>query len=355
MELLDVKSMDIGELKQLTADLELPAFHAEQIFRWFARGASDFDEMSDLSKAAREKLKARCRIFRPRLAASRTSVDGTVKFLWELAGGDCVESVFMRYRHGNSLCISTQAGCRMGCAFCASTRLGLSRNLTAGEMLDEVVFAQAETGLRVDSLVLMGTGEPLDNFDNVLKFISLVTSPDGVRLGARHISLSTCGLVPGIRRLAEKDLPITLSVSLHAPTDELRDRLMPVNRAHPLAELIPACRDYFAKTGRRISFEYAMIDGVNDTEECAQQLADLLEGLPAHINLILLNRIKESPLRPSDRAQVQRFVAALEKRGRNVTIRRRMGRDIDAACGQLRRSVLEAKREEEGHEDLGEK
>lgn len=341
MELRDAKSMNVQELREAMKSLGLPAFHAGQIFRWFARGAESFDEMSDLSKAARETLKEHFYVSVPELAARQQSEDGTEKYLWRLRGGDCVESVFMRYHHGNSLCISTQAGCRMGCVFCASTKLGLSRGLTPGEMLDEVIFAQKTTGLRVDSLVLMGTGEPLDNFDNVMKFLELLTCPEGLNLGARHVSLSTCGLVPRIYDLAERDLAITLSVSLHAPENALRDQLMPVNRAYPLEQLIPACRDYFAKTGRRISFEYAMIRDRNDTSAMAERLCDLLEGLPAHVNLILLNPIRESPLQPSERGQVERFIAVLEKRGVNVTVRRRMGRDIDAACGQLRRRVMQ--------------
>ena len=347
-ELRDIKSMNIAELKEALKVLSIPAFHAAQIFRWLHLGVTSFDEMTDISKANREKLSNAFRISAPELIRRQESSDGTVKYLWRLSDGNCIESVFMRYHHGNSLCISTQAGCRMGCVFCASTVLGLSRDLTPGEMLDEIIFVQKDTGLRVDSLVLMGTGEPLDNYDNTLKFLKLVSCEGGLNLGQRHISLSTCGLVPRIRELSEEGLGITLSVSLHAPTDELRGELMPVNRAYPLDALIPACKDYFAKTGRRISFEYAMIDGRNDTPECAKILAKLLGGMNAHVNLILLNKVKESPLEPSKDKNVKAFIACLEKNGVNVTVRRRMGRDIDAACGQLRRSVLEAEAMNDG-------
>ena len=337
----DIKTMNIAELKEAIKALSITAFHAAQIFRWLHLGVTSFEEMTDISKANREKLSSVFYISVPELVRRQESSDGTVKYLWRLSDGNCIESVFMRYRHGNSLCISTQAGCRMGCIFCASTLLGLSRDLTPGEMLDEIIFAQKDTGLRVDSLVLMGTGEPLDNYDNTLRFLRLVSCEGGLNLGQRHISLSTCGLVPRIRELAEEGLGITLSVSLHAPEDNLRSDLMPVNRAYPLRELIPACRDYFARTGRRISFEYAMIDGKNDTPECARALSKLLAGMNAHVNLILLNKVKESPLEPSKDKNVKAFIDFLEKNGINVTVRRRMGRDIDAACGQLRRSVLE--------------
>lgn len=346
----DIKSMDIAELREALKALSLPAFHAAQIFRWLHQGVTSFDEMTDLSKANRAKLAEVFEISVPSIVRRQESSDGTVKYLWQLSDGNCIECVFMRYHHGNSLCISTQAGCRMGCVFCASTKLGLSRNLTPGEMLDEIIFTQKDTGLRVDSLVLMGTGEPLDNYDNTLKFLRLVSCEGGLNLGQRHISLSTCGLVPRIRDLAEEDLGITLSVSLHSPEDEVRDVLMPVNRAWPLRELIPACRDYFEKTGRRISFEYAMISGKNDSRETAEKLSRLLRGLHAHVNLILLNRVKESPLLPSGDAAVREFTEHLRSRGINVTVRRRMGRDIDAACGQLRASHLT--KEVTGEEEL---
>jgi 23S rRNA (adenine2503-C2)-methyltransferase len=265
--------------------------------------------------------------------------DGTIKYLWRLRDGNCIETVLMRYRHGNTVCISSQVGCRMGCLFCASTKAGYVRSLEPSEMLDQVLFTQKDSGETVSNIVLMGIGEPLDNFDNVMRFLTLVNHPDGMNIGMRHISLSTCGLVKMIDELAERDLQLTLSVSLHAPDDETRSKIMPVNRGTGVGELIAACRRYFEKTGRRISYEYALIDGMNDSDAQADMLARLLRGVPAHVNLIGLNDVKESPLRPSRR--MDEFRERLEKRGVTVTVRRRLGSDIDASCGQLRRSFLE--------------
>ena len=263
--------------------------------------------------------------------------DGTVKYLWRLSDGNCVETVLMRYHYGNTVCISTEVGCRMGCAFCASTLGGLVRRLEPAEMLDQVLFTQLDSGLPISHIVLMGIGEPLDNFDNVLKFLENVNSPLGLNISMRHISLSTCGLVPKIDALAEKKLQLTLSVSLHAPNNSVRDTIMPVNRAYPMEELIAACRRYYQATSRRISFEYAMIDGVNDTPAAARELLEKMRGLPAHFNLIPLNRVEESPLKPSSRAAVAEFQRILEQGGIPATVRRTLGGDIDASCGQLRR------------------
>ena len=263
--------------------------------------------------------------------------DGTIKYLWRLSDGNCVETVLMRYHYGNTVCISTEVGCAMGCAFCASTLGGLVRRLEPHEMLDQVLFTQIDSGLPVSHIVLMGIGEPLDNFDNVLRFLELVNSPDGMNISMRHISLSTCGLVPKIDKLAEHKLQLTLSVSLHAPTNEIRSTIMPVNKAYPVEALLAACRRYYEATGRRISFEYAMIHGVNDTQAAAKQLLQDLKGLPAHVNLIPLNHVEESPLKPSTRQAVQRFQKLLEDGGVPATVRRTLGGDIDASCGQLRR------------------
>ena len=263
--------------------------------------------------------------------------DGTIKYLWKLHDGNCVETVLMRYNYGNTVCISTEVGCRMGCAFCASTIGGLVRRLEPYEMLDEVLFTQIDSGLPVSRIVLMGIGEPLDNFDNVLRFLELVNSEAGMNISMRHISLSTCGLVPKIDELAEKKLQISLAISLHGPNNEIRSRVMPVNKAYPIEELLDACRRYFDATGRRIHFEYAMIDGVNDSTEHAKELLRRLKGLPAHFNLIPLNHVEESPLKPSSRAAVAAFQKTLEDGGITATVRRTLGGDIDASCGQLRR------------------
>ncbi len=336
----DLKSMTLSELTDWMGDLGEPAFRGKQVFTWLHKGARSFDEMSNLSKPLREKLRATCALTVPTVARKQVSrQDGTIKYLWELADGNCIESVLMRYHHGNTVCISSQVGCRMGCAFCASTVAGKVRDLTPSEMLDQVLFTQLDAGLEVSNIVLMGIGEPLDNLDNVLRFLELVNHPDGMHIGMRHISLSTCGLVPGIRRLAELGLQLTLSVSLHAPDSETRSRLMPVNRAYDVEALFAACHDYFRKTGRRISFEYAMIDGVNDSDAQADLIASKLRGMPGHVNLIPLNDVVESPFKPSRR--VAAFQRRLESRGVTATVRRSLGGDIDASCGQLRRKAME--------------
>lgn len=335
----DLKSMTPAELTAWCKDQGQPAFRGKQIFQWFSRGISSTEEMTDLPKALRTKIDREGGISPLTVERKQVSkLDGTIKYLWRLSDGNCIETVLMRYHHGNSVCISSQVGCAMGCAFCASTVGGRVRNLTAGEILDQVIFTQKDSGLPISNIVLMGIGEPLDNYDHVRKFLTLVNHPDGMNIGMRHISLSTCGLIKGIDRLAEEGLQLTLSVSLHAPDDETRSALMPVNRATGVDALFAACRQYFEKTGRRISYEYAMIDGVNDTPRQAALLADRLEGTVAHVNLIPLNHVEESSLQPSSR--VAAFQRQLEKRGVTATVRRRLGSDIDASCGQLRRKAL---------------
>ena len=338
----DIRSMTLDELTAALKEMGEPAFRGRQVFTWLHRGVRSFDEMSDLSKPLREKLAGMCRL--SGLNAVRRQIsqaDGTVKYLWELQDGNCIETVLMRYRHGNTVCISSQVGCRMGCAFCASTLGGKIRDLTPGEMAEQVIFTQADSGVPVSNIVLMGIGEPMDNLDNVLRFLELVNHPQGLNIGMRHISLSTCGVIPGIRRLAELELQLTLSVSLHAPDSETRSRIMPVNRAYDVDELFKACHDYFKKTGRRISFEYAMIDGVNDADWQADLIVKKLRGMPGHVNLIPLNDVAESPLKPSRRTR--KFQQRLESQGVTATVRRSLGGDIDASCGQLRRKAMERK------------
>ena len=339
----DIKSMTREELGAAFAAMGQPRFRAGQVFAWLHRGVRSFDEMTNLPKALREQLAGQYELTAPAVARKQVSAkDGTIKYLWRLGDGHCVESVLMRYHHGNTVCISSEVGCAMGCAFCASTKGGLVRRLRPSEMLDQVLFTGLDSGAPVSNIVLMGIGEPLDNYDNVRRFLALVNDPEGMNIGMRHISLSTCGLVPGIDRLAEEDLQLTLSVSLHAPDDALRSSLMPVNRRYPIDELLAACKRYFEKTGRRISFEYAMIDGRNDTPEMAQLLIRRLRGLPAHVNLIPLNRIEESPLQPSTRQAVAAFQKALTDAGITATVRRTLGSDIDASCGQLRKKYEQA-------------
>ena len=337
--MVDIKSMTLEELTAWFKEQGEPAFRAKQVFRWLYRGVNSFEEMSDLSKALRQKLSETCFITHPIVARKQQSaLDGTIKYLWELGDGNCIETVFMRYKHGNTVCISSQVGCRMGCAFCASTIAGKVRNLTPAEMVDQVLFTQLDSGQPISNIVLMGIGEPLDNFDTVMQFLRLVNHPEGLNIGMRHISLSTCGLVDKIDKLAQYGLQLTLSVSLHAPDDETRSKIMPVNRSVGVKPLMDTCRRYFQTTGRRISYEYAMIDGVNDADWQADLLADLLKGMPGHVNLIPLNEVEESPLRPSRR--VAAFQKRLEQRGVTVTVRRKLGGDIDASCGQLRRKAM---------------
>lgn len=336
----DIKSMTLEEITAFLREMGEPAFRGKQVFTWLHRGVSSFDEMSDLSKSLREKLNSQCQLTPPVAVRKQVSqLDGTIKYLWELSDGNCVESVLMRYHHGNTVCISSQVGCRMGCAFCASTIAGRVRNLTPAEMLDQVIFTQKDSGAEISNIVLMGIGEPLDNLDTVLRFLELVNHPQGMNIGMRHISLSTCGVIPGIDRLAELQLQLTLSVSLHAPDSETRSKIMPVNRAYDVEDLFAACHRYFEKTGRRISFEYAMIDGVNDHDWQADLIAKKIRGMPGHVNLIPLNDVVESPFKPSRR--IAAFQKRLESHGITATVRRSLGGDIDASCGQLRRKAME--------------
>ena len=338
----DIKSMTQEEITDALKAMGESAFRGKQVFSWLHKGARSFDEMSNLSKSLREKLAAEFYITAPTVARKQVSkLDGTVKYLWELADGNCIETVLMSYHHGNTVCISSQVGCRMGCKFCASTVAGKVRDLKPSEMLDQVLFTQLDSGMEISNIVLMGIGEPMDNFQTVLRFLELVNHPDGLNIGMRHISLSTCGVVPGINALAERDLQLTLSVSLHAPDSETRSRIMPVNRAYDVEELFKACHRYFQKTGRRISFEYAMIDGVNDNDWQADLLATKIKGMPGHVNLIPLNDVVESEFKPSRR--VAAFQKRLESHGITATVRRSLGGDIDASCGQLRRKEMEAK------------
>ena len=340
--MIDLKSMTLEELTALFKEMGQPAFRAKQVFRWLYRGVTSFEEMTDLSKGLREQLEAQCFITAPKVARKQVSaIDGTIKYLWELADGNCIETVLMRYQHGNTVCVSSQVGCRMGCAFCASTLAGRVRDLTPAEMVDQVLFTQLDSGAHISNIVLMGIGEPLDNFDTVMRFLTLVNHPDGLNIGMRHISLSTCGLTEKIDKLAQLGLQLTLSVSLHAPDDETRSKIMPINRSVGVDKLMETCRRYFKTTGRRISYEYAMIDGVNDSDRQADLLAGLLKGSPGHVNLIPLNDVEESPLKPSRR--VAQFQKRLENQGVTVTVRRRLGSDIDASCGQLRRKAMKEK------------
>ena len=340
----DILSMLPEEIEQELEALGEPKYRALQIFSWLHRGVRDFDAMSNLSKDLREKLKAEYRLYQPQVLKKQVSqIDGTIKYLWELADGNAVETVVMQYKHGNTVCVSSQVGCRQGCAFCASTIGGLVRSLEPSEILDEVLFSQLDSGLPISNIVLMGIGEPLDNFDHVMRFLKLVNHPKGMNIGMRHISLSTCGLIERFDDLADLDLQLTLSVSLHAPDDETRSRIMPANRGRGVENLMDACRRYYERTGRRISFEYAMIDGVNDTEYHARLLAKEARSLSAHVNLIPLNHVEERQFKPSTSGHMKAFIKILEEEGVNVTVRRRLGSDVDASCGQLRRKMQASK------------
>ena len=339
---MDIKSMTLDELKDACQQMGEKPFRAKQLYDWMHhRLAGSYDEMTNLSLAFREKLKEQYPLTCLEIVQVQESkIDGTRKYLFRLSDGNVIESVWMKYHHGNSVCISSQVGCRMGCKFCASGLNGRTRSLSAGEILDEILFMQKDSGEKVSNIVLMGTGEPLDNYDNVLKFLHLVSCPEGINIGQRHISLSTSGIADRIEMLAREKLQITLSVSLHAPDDETRSSIMPVNDAYPVERLMKACRYYFDTTGRRISYEYMMARDKTDRPWQADLLAKLLKGRPAHVNLIPLNEVAESPLKPSRPETVRRFQQALEKRGVTATVRRKLGPDIDAACGQLRQRQL---------------
>ena len=340
---IDIKSLSFEELNKVVQDLGEKSFRAKQIYEWLhVKLASSFDEMSNLSIALREKLKEQCFLTALKPVEILTSkLEGTKKYLFELQDGNIIESVLMRYHHGNSVCISTQVGCRMGCKFCASTLDGLERNLLPSEMLDEIYSIQRDIGERVSNIVLMGSGEPLDNYDNVMKFLELISDNNGLNISQRNITLSTCGLVPKIYELADKQVQITLAISLHASDDETRKELMPVAKAYKIEEILKACRYYFEKTGRRLTFEYSLVSGVNDTEDEAIRLGELLKGINCHANLIPVNPIKERDYRQTDLAEINKFKNKLEKNRINCTIRREMGRDIDGACGQLRKRYSE--------------
>ena len=336
---VEIKSLTLDQLQDKIKEMGLPAFRAKQIFQWLhQKRVSSFEEMTNLPADLRQRLGQGFTITNLEVDTRLVSaIDGTVKYLFRLPDGNAVESVLMKYKHGNSLCISTQVGCRMGCKFCASTLGGLVRNLTAAEMLEEVYTAEADSGCKVDSLVLMGIGEPLDNYENVMTFLELLSCPEGKNLSLRHVSLSTCGLVDKIDQLAEKKLGLTLSISLHACDNPTRSGIMPVNNRYNIYELLESCRRYFAATGRRVSFEYALISGVNDTPQQADQLAELLRGMNCHVNLIPVNSVQERGFKRGNRKSIEDFCNRLCKRGINATVRRELGSDINAACGQLRR------------------
>ena len=341
---MNLKSLTLPELTALLKEQGEPGFRAKQVYTWLHKAVRSYEEMTNIPKSLREALAEKYPLYAPEAVRKQESAkDGTIKYLWKLADGNCVETVLMRYHYGNTVCISTEVGCAMGCAFCASTLGGLVRRLEPYEMLDQVMFTQADSGLPVSHIVLMGIGEPLDNFDNVMRFLELVNSEDGMNISMRHISLSTCGLVPKIDALAQKKLQISLAVSLHGPNDEIRNHIMPVNKAYPIDVLLAACRRYYEATSRRIHFEYAMIDGVNDRECDARELLRRLKGLPCHVNMIPLNHVEESPLKPSSRAAVAKFQKILEDGGITATVRRTLGSDIDASCGQLRRKYSKQK------------
>ncbi len=338
MEKTDIKAMHFEELSESLKSLGLPSFRAKQVWQWLhQKGVGSFDEMTNLSKQLRDTLSDKyvikfCEVERKSVSA----LDGTVKYLFRLYDGQFIESVLMKYKYGYSLCVSTQVGCRMNCAFCATGVGGFIRNLSAAEILSQIHAAQNDMDIKVSHIVLMGMGEPMDNYENVIRFLRLVNNDDGLNIGMRNISLSTCGIIPGIKKLQDENLQLTLSVSLHAPNDYVRSKLMPVNKKYPVDELLSACREYADETSRRISYEYAMFGGVNDSDECAVELAEKLKGTLAHINLIPANDVTESGLKSSTPERIKRFSEILEKAGRNVTVRRSLGGDIDASCGQLR-------------------
>ena len=340
---LDIKSMTMPQLKAVMEELGEKPFRAKQLYEWFhQKRVWNYEEMTNLSKGLREQLSVKYPLKPIEVVQVQTSkIDGTQKYLFRLGDGNVIESVLMKYKHGNSVCISSQVGCRMGCRFCASTLDGLTRNLLPSEMLEQIYRIQEISGERVSNIVIMGTGEPMDNYDNVVQFLHMVSDELGICISQRNITVSTCGLVPRIRQLAEEQLQITLALSLHAPNDEKHQELMPIARKYTLEEVLDACRYYFEKTGRRLTFEYSLVGGVNDFQEDAKQLSGLLKGLNCHVNLIPVNPIKERNYRKSNREVIENFKIKLEKYGINVTIRREMGSDIDGACGQLRKRYME--------------
>ncbi|NLL94126.1 MAG: 23S rRNA (adenine(2503)-C(2))-methyltransferase RlmN [Clostridiales bacterium] len=352
MEKIDIKSLNLDELTKFIEDIGEKKFRAAQIYKWLHQDlVVDFDSMSNISKSLKDKLKDASYITALVPVEVLTSnIDGTKKYLFKLEDGNIIESVFMRYNHGNSVCISTQVGCRMGCKFCASTLDGLARNLTPSEMLDEIYRIEKDTDERVSNIVLMGSGEPMDNFDNVIKFLNLITDENGLNISQRNITLSTCGIIPNIKKLADMEMGITLAISLHASDDDTRRELMPIANKYSIDEIIDVCKYYFEKTGRRITFEYSLVAGVNDTIKEATKLGELIKDLNCHVNLIPVNPIKERNFKQSQRLDIEKFKNYLEKYRNNVTIRREMGRDINGACGQLRKSYInqESQIEKEG-------
>lgn len=348
----DIKSLELAELTEAMVQMGQPKFRGKQVYSWLhEKRVESFEEMSNLPAAFRQQLAQNYYINSLSIIRKLTSkIDGTQKYLLRLKDNNCVEAVLMKYKYGNSVCISTQVGCRMGCKFCASTLAGLVRSLEPSEMLDEIYTVTRDSGQRVSNVVLMGIGEPFDNYNNVMKFLHILSSPEGYNLSLRHLSLSTCGLVDRIYQLAEEKVGLTLSISLHAPNDEIRSQTMPINKRYPIDELLEACRYYFNKTGRRISFEYALIEGVNDEVRHANELADRLRGMSAHVNLIPVNPVKERGFKRGSRQRIEAFQKALEARGVNATIRRELGADINAACGQLRREYDQQR--SQGREEL---
>lgn len=337
--MVNLKDLTIEELKELLCDMGEKPFRSKQIFAWLHKGVESFDEMTDISKSLRDKLSqvSYISVAKP-VQILESKIDGTKKFLFELSDKNVVESVVMYYKHGITICISCQVGCAMGCKFCASTIGGKVRNLTSGEILDQVIFAQKHIGERISNIVMMGIGEPMDNFDNVVKFLKNVNDENGINIGYRHISVSTCGIVPKIREFAKLNFPVTLSISLHAVNDEVRSSIMPVNKKYSISELLEACREYIKENHRRISFEYAIIRDVNDSEEHAEKLADIISDMLCHVNLIPVNNVEENDFKKPDKEKIRLFVNTLEKRGINATVRRELGSDISASCGQLRRA-----------------
>ncbi len=343
MEKININELTLEELEKYIEELGEKKFHAKQIFKWLHKiGVIDFDQMTDISKSLREKLKANTYILELQVLECQTSKkDGTQKFLIKLQDDTAIESVLMKYHHGNTICVSSQVGCKMGCKFCASTKEGFERSLIASEIEGQLQTVQRYTGEKISNIVYMGIGEPLDNYDNVIKSIRLINHPQGLNIGARHISLSTCGVVPNIYRLANENIQATLSISLHATTDEKRQQMMPIARRYSIDELLTACKEYIKITGRRISFEYALILGENDSYEDAMALVKLLRGMLAHVNLIPVNEIKNGAYKKSKEESIERFMNTLNSCGIVTTVRRELGSDIDAACGQLRKKYLE--------------
>ena len=336
----NIKDLSFEQLEEEMLLIGEKKFRAKQIYKWIHSGARSFDDMTDISLNLRELLKTHYDLCVFSIKAKQTSSDGTVKYLFELSDGNTIESVVMRYKHGNSICISTQIGCKMGCKFCASSKVNFIRSLSAGEIEEQVLAATVDLNEKISNVVYMGIGEPFDNYDNVIQSIKLLNSPMGLNIGGRHISISTSGLVPKILQFADENLQSTLSISLHAPNDEIRSSMMPIDDVYPIKELIAACKTYIEKTNRRITFEYAMVNGVNDTKECADELCKLLKGMLCHVNLIPINKIKGGTYTKSDPKSIQLFMDTLNKRGITTTVRRELGSDIEAACGQLRRNRL---------------